>query len=136
MPRSFPSLLCAAWAVSLAATASAATIGTSTPALPLTAERIATLPGKEQASWRAYLDRSARQMKADRAALKTELEQAGLKQSLNPPSGSAARSIPLDRPAAWYAGPEARRIADIVVSFQTPAGGWSKNLNLADHVRR
>jgi hypothetical protein len=27
-------------------------------------------------------------------------------------------------------------VADIIVSFQTPAGGWSKNLNVAGHVRR
>jgi PelA/Pel-15E family pectate lyase len=75
-------------------------------------------------------------MQADRAAFNAELEAAGLKESLPAPSGSAARSLPLDRPAEWYGSADARRIADIVVSFQTPAGGWSKNLNLADHVRR
>jgi PelA/Pel-15E family pectate lyase len=35
--------------------------------------------------------------------------------------------MPLKRPAAWYASLEARRIADNIVSFQTPAGGWGKN---------
>ena len=45
------------------------------------------------------------------------------------------RGIPLNRETAWYGGDEARRIADIVVSFQTPAGGWSKNLNMTRHVR-
>jgi hypothetical protein len=46
---------------------------------------------------------------------------------LIPPSGSSARILPSD---------EARHIAYIVVSFQTPAGGWSKNLNLTDHIRK
>jgi PelA/Pel-15E family pectate lyase len=35
--------------------------------------------------------------------------------------------MPLDRAPDWYATPEARHIADVIVSFQTPAGGWSKN---------
>jgi hypothetical protein len=55
---------------------------------------------------------------------------------LIPPNGSSARSMPLTRPVEWYGSEEARRIADAIVSFQTPAGGWSKNLNLADHSRR
>lgn len=114
----------------------AAIIGTSTPAPPLTAERIATLPRSRQAAWNEYLDRSIRQMQADRAALAAELKRAGLSQAVVPPSGAAARSLPLDRPAEWYGGPDARRIAAIVVSFQTPAGGWSKNLNLAAHQRQ
>ena len=114
----------------------AAVIGTSVPAQSLTAERIATLPRAQQSAWRAYLERSQRHMQADRAALQDELKTAGLSEPLVPPSGSAARSLPLNRPAEWYASDEAHRIADIVVSFQTPAGGWSKNLNLSDHLRK
>jgi PelA/Pel-15E family pectate lyase len=115
---------------------SAATIGKSVTPPPLTRDRIATLPEKDRAPWLAYLDRSDRRMRADRVALDAELKSAGLTRPIVPPSGGAARSIPLDRPADWYAGPDALRIARIVVSFQTPAGGWSKNLNMADHERR
>lgn len=111
----------------------AAVIGTSDPAQSITAARIAQLPNARQAAWRDYLDRSIRQNAADRAVLAAELKSA---EPSIPPNGSAARSMPLDRPADWYASPEARRIADNIVSFQTPAGGWSKNLNLADHARR
>jgi len=114
----------------------AATIGKSTPPPSLTRDRVATLPAKDRAPWLAYLDRSERQMQTDRAFLAAELKAAGVTQATPAPGGSAARSIPLDRPAEWYAGPDARRIAAIVVSFQTPAGGWSKNLNMADHERR
>src|SRR3569623_495700 len=113
----------------------AAVIGANIAALPLTEERIAALPAAQQPAWRNYLLHSIAQMRADRAALDAEMKKAGLKAPVIPPSGSAAKSIPLDKPADWYAGAEARRIADIVVSFQTPAGGWSKNLNLADHTR-
>ena len=38
-------------------------------------------------------------------------------------------------PAAWYGQAEALRIAGIVRSFQTPAGGWSKNLDMTHHAR-
>jgi PelA/Pel-15E family pectate lyase len=75
-------------------------------------------------------------MQADRAFLQAELKSAGLASELIPPNGVAARSMPLNKPAEWYGSGEARRIADIIVSFQTPAGGWSKNLDLTDHPRR
>jgi hypothetical protein len=114
----------------------AAVVGTSVPASSITAARIAQLPKAQRAEWTRYLDRSVRQMAADRAVLLGELKEAGLSEALVPPSGSAARGMPLDRAPEWYAGAEARRIADGIVSFQTPAGGWSKNLNVADHVRR
>jgi len=112
-----------------------AVIGKNVAALPLTEERIAALPGAEQPAWRKYLVRSVEQMRVDREALDAEIKKAGLSAPVIPPSGSGAKSIPLDKPAEWYASAEARRIANIVVSFQTPAGGWSKNLNLADHAR-
>jgi PelA/Pel-15E family pectate lyase len=114
----------------------AAVIGASTAAPPLTAARIDSLPPRQRPAWKEYLDRSKRQMQADRAVLAAELKRAGMREVLVPPSGSAAKSVPLDRPAGWYGGADARRIAGIIVSFQTPAGGWSKNLNLSDHPRR
>jgi PelA/Pel-15E family pectate lyase len=52
-----------------------------------------------------------------------------------PQQGFSARSIPLHRDAAFYQSDEARHIADVILSFQTPAGGWSKNLNMAGSAR-
>jgi PelA/Pel-15E family pectate lyase len=52
------------------------------------------------------------------------------------PHGRTSRDLALDHQAEWYRGAEARRLADIVVSFQTPAGGWSKNLDLTNHRRK
>jgi hypothetical protein len=132
MQRSAPFFLFLAAAASL----SAAVIGASVPAESLTAERIAALPGARRAAWSEYLARSERQKKADRAFLEAELKAAGMSEALVPPSSNSARSMPLGRPAEWYASEEARRVADIIVSFQTPAGGWSKNINLGDHVRK
>jgi PelA/Pel-15E family pectate lyase len=111
-------------------------VGTNTAAQSITAERIANLPPRRQAAWRDYLARSVRQMRADRASLQAELKAAGLAEPLTPPNGSAGRNMPLTKPAEWYGSAEARHVADIIVSFQTPAGGWGKNLNVADHVRQ
>ncbi|HVW06988.1 MAG TPA: pectate lyase [Bryobacteraceae bacterium] len=126
---------CSGAAALMGVWAFAAVIGTNVAALPLTEERIASLPAAQQPAWRKYLERSAAQMRADRAALDAEMTNAGLKTPIIPPSESGAKSTPLDKSADWYGSAEARRMANIVVSFQTPAGGWSKNLNLADHVR-
>jgi PelA/Pel-15E family pectate lyase len=111
----------------MACAAHADVLGRNVPAQSLTAARIAQLPAKERPAWNAYLQRSEAQMAADKAVLAKERE--GLKEIPPLPlQGFSARAIPLNRDAAWYATDEARHRADIVLSFQTPAGGWSKNL--------
>ncbi len=119
----------------LSAPAFAGVIGQNTPALPISAERIATLPAAQQPAWKAYLARSEAQMKADRAALAAELKPG---ETPPPPPATAhgeGETMPLTKDVAWYATPEARHIADVIVSFQTPAGGWSKNLDRRGALR-
>ena len=113
----------------------AAIIGTNPPALALTAERVALLPVADREAWTRYLQQSERQRQADQQSFFAELKQRGLKESLLPPRGDSGNRLPLKKPAAWYGQPEARRIADIVLSFQTPAGGWSKNLDMTQRLR-
>lgn len=100
-------------------------VGTMVPADPITEARVARLPDLEQKKWRDYLTRSRALMAADKAGLVAE--RAGKAAPPGPPSGNGG--MPLDRPADWYGSPEARRVADNIVSFQTPAGGWGKNQN-------
>jgi PelA/Pel-15E family pectate lyase len=124
------------FAVSLGATQlSAAIVGTNPPALPLTLERIASLPADKQSAWKAYLENSARQMRVDQEFFLKELRKNKMTEPVIPPEAHGVRGIPLDKPLDWYARPEALRIADIVLSFQTPAGGWSKNLDMTKHRR-
>jgi PelA/Pel-15E family pectate lyase len=113
---------------------SAAVIGTSKPAESITAARIAALPKKNRGVWMAYLERSQKQMRVDRAALAAE-RTAGAPEPALPEAGFSARTMPLNRDAAWYGTAEARHIADVIVSFQTPAGGWSKNLDMSGAPR-
>jgi PelA/Pel-15E family pectate lyase len=118
-----------------AAPASAAIIGTNPPAQPLSLQRIAALPKADQPAWKEYLQRSDRQLLADQAFLHKEMRQHGLKEIAVPPEGRFNRLLPLNRQAEWYGEADARHIADVVVSFQTPAGGWSKNLNMTGNPR-
>lgn len=128
------STLCCLAAFAVSPLGWATVIGKSEPAQSLTMERIATLPTSERAAWVAYLKRSEEQERVDRAELASERQ--GLKDLPPDPSlGFSARSMPLDKEASWYASPEARHIADVIVSFQTPAGGWGKNMNMNGATR-
>lgn len=114
--------------------AAAAVIGTMTPAQPITDARIAQLPKAQQAAWTAYLARSRSLMAGDKAAL--DAERAGKPAPESPATGpSGGSGMPLDKAPDWYASPEARHVADNIVSFQTPAGGWGKNVNRTGPVR-
>ena len=79
-----------------------------------------------------YLDRSARQLQADQKFFQDEMASNHLDHATVPRNG---KSLSLKNAADWYAGAEARHIANIIVSFQTPAGGWSKNLDLKRFTR-
>jgi PelA/Pel-15E family pectate lyase len=111
----------------------AAIVGQNPPVLPLTAERIAQLPADRQPAWRDYLARSEAARAADTAFYAGELSRLALTEPLVPAKGGA---LTVAESAAWYAGPEGRRIAAIVVSFQTPAGGWNKNTNFTLRARQ
>lgn len=132
-------LVIAACALSLLVSAGSArgsVLGTNPPAQSLTSARIEQLPASERGAWLAYLNRSDRQRRADQESFNAELKRAGLATPIEPLHGFSARSIPLDRDPAWYASPQARRIADVIVSFQTPAGGWGKNLDMSKQPRQ
>ncbi|MEO6276849.1 pectate lyase [Roseateles sp.] len=110
----------------IVSTVHAAQIGTIPPAQPLTAERVAALPAGERAAWAAYLARSDAQRAADRAALAAERK--GMATWPVPPEGGHAEgSMPLTKPAHWYASDAALLVARNILSYQTPAGGWGKN---------
>lgn len=115
-------------AVALALPLHASVVGTNIPAASLTAARVnAVLPADQRAPWIEYLRRSEAQRRADQAVLAEERKGLSQLPSL-PKQGNSGRALPLHRAPAFYASAEARRLGDIVISFQTPAGGWSKNL--------
>ena len=119
-----------------AVAAAASIVATNPPSESLTRDRIALLPLKERSAWLEYLAHSQQQRQTDKDIFQQELKRAGIEKPIEPPHGYSARSIPLDRVASWYASTDARHIADVIVSFQTPAGGWGKNLEMSRKPRR
>lgn len=111
----------------------AAVIGTNSLSLPLTAARIEGMDAPDRIAWAAYLARSDRLQAEARATFDAELKAAGRAAPLVPGKGSA---IPLQRPPEFWSGAEAARWANIMVSFQTPAGGWSKNTDFTRELRQ
>lgn len=114
---------------------SAAVIGHSAAAQSLTAERISQLPARERGEWRLYLQRSEHQESVDRESIAAE-RKALATVPADPQLSPSARSVPLTHEDSWYGGPEARHIADVIVSFQIPSGGWGKNMNMAGSLRQ
>src|SRR5256885_2107339 len=112
--------------------AHAAVVGINPPARPLTADLIATLPAAEQPVWHQYLARSKKQHAIDEAFLATEIHEAGLKEELVPPRG---RSVSLRQSESCFATDEARGMAGMIISFQTPGGGWKKNTRMTERAR-
>ena len=112
----------------------ASVIGVSKPAESLTEARVIALPVAQRGPWLDYLKRSAEQMRADKAVLSAE--RIGMKEIPPlPKQHFSARSIPLHSTPEFYRSAEARHIGDVIVSFQTAAGGWSKNLDMGGPAR-
>ncbi len=103
----------------------AAVVGHMTPPPSLAVERLSTLPAAARGAWEDYLARSSAAMARDKAVLAAERQ--GLAAVPAPPPEGGTATMPLDRDPAWYASDAARAVADNIVSFQTPTGGWGKN---------
>jgi PelA/Pel-15E family pectate lyase len=114
-------------AVAPAVPISARVIGHMEPPRALSRESFAALPPAQRVRWQAYLERSVAAMTQDKAALAAE-RSAVTSPAPPPPEAKGHDAImPLDRAVDWYASAPALAIADNIVSFQTPAGGWGKN---------
>ncbi|WP_230631297.1 pectate lyase [Sphingomonas sp. Leaf37] len=109
----------------MASPLAAAVVGHMTPPPSLGAAQLSALPADARAAWQAYLARSTAAMARDKAALAAE--RAGLTTIPTPPPESKAETMPLDSYAGWYATAPAQAVADNIVSYQTPTGGWGKN---------
>ena len=127
-------MLAAAIAIVLATgTVHAEVIGKMETPQALTESRLTALPPDQRAVWQAYLDRSRGLMAADKAALAAERVDSAAVPAAEPKPGNG---MPLKNPAPWYGSADALRVADNIVSYQTPAGGWGKNVNRSGPPRQ
>lgn len=102
---------------------------------PVTFERISKLSGGEQAVWRAYFERSQVNASNDVAAVQAEVAVRKMTNALRAPSGGDFK-LPAKLRDVSYAWEEAKRLADVVLSYQTPSGGWSKHTGYSQGPRQ
>ncbi len=93
------------------------------PFTMLTDELLAKLPEAQRAEWTAYIAQS----RASAAEEHRLLDEERIKGEAKPAPGYRAEfEFDSDTPAEWFASKENLKLADIVISYQTPTGGWSK----------
>lgn len=90
--------------------------------------RIAALPPKERTAWQRYLARSAALYARDTATMNAELRSLGRTTMTRAPYTHDFSVKPYMTPA-WFATDTARRMAESILSFQAPNGGWSKHVD-------
>ncbi len=93
----------------------------------LTAARIARLSAPERVAWQAYLRRSRALGARDRAVMAAELRTLGRAAMVRAPYTHEFGVAP-HMAGAWFASDSARALARNLLSWQTPAGGWSKHV--------
>ena len=102
---------------------------------PITLDRVGALPEAEQVAWKVYVGRSQTNALADAAVVQAEIIAHKLASSLRAPSGGDFK-LPAKMDNVWYARKEAKQLADTVLSFQTPTGGWSKHTGYSKGARQ
>jgi PelA/Pel-15E family pectate lyase len=95
----------------------------------LSAARIATLPPSQRAVWRDYLARSARLQQRDRDTIAAELRALGRSRMVPAPDVRASFTLAPHMRGAWFESDSAGTLAEAILSYQTPSGGWSKHMD-------
>lgn len=98
------------------------------PTEPLSQARIDRDAGALRDAFTAYLQTSNAARQRDRDALRSERRGLSSFPAPRASSGGSTGSMPLDRPASYYADAAALAVAREIVSFQVPSGGWGKNM--------
>jgi PelA/Pel-15E family pectate lyase len=104
------------------------------PAPLLDPNRIRSL-ASNSAEWLSYIERSRAQRQKDSLVMAAELNGIGKAEMERAPY-SHGFEIESSMTAAWLASDSAREIAQALLSFQTPNGGWSKHVDYSKGTRR
>lgn len=88
-----------------------------------------------ETAWVDYRARSAQWKKIDNDYIAAELKALGLKEPTLP-EYIKEFGFDTDQSVDWFKTAEGQKIADILVSFQTPSGGWSKRTDMSKQPRQ
>jgi len=105
--------------------------------VPLSLERIAALPEPERDAWTQYWERSQASKEHDKKSLDAEVKAQGIENSI-PTLEYLGTQVTFDsrKPLSWYASEEARKLAETMISYQAPNGGWCKAINYGKGPRQ
>jgi PelA/Pel-15E family pectate lyase len=109
--------------------------GADTTAL-LGVGRIARLPAAERAAWSRYVAESRRIQQGDKDLMQRELQLAGKVVMARAPFQREAFELTEEMTPEWFRTDGARRLVDVVLSYQVPSGGWSKHVDYTKGPRQ
>ena len=102
---------------------------------PVVVSRLNALPAAQQLAWKNYLERSQTNALTDVAVVQAEVSANKMTNALRAPSGGDFK-LHTNIGDAWFASAEAKQMADAILSFQTPSGGWSKHMGFSKGLRK
>lgn len=100
----------------------------------LSDKRIDSLPASRREQWKRYIDRSRARYTLDTIARRAELTVVGKSAMVRAPY-VAGFDLTDNMMGAWFASDSAQTIAQNILSFQAPNGGWSKHIDVIGHRR-
>lgn len=89
----------------------------------------------DDAAWKNYLTTSEKLRKADQDFLTTELKKSGQKKPTLP-EYTKEFGFDVKQAPDWFTSQEGKRVMDVILSFQTPSGGWSKRTDMSKAPRK
>lgn len=102
---------------------------------PLLAEDRVRKLARDSSAWLDYIARSREQRAVDSAVMAGELSSLGRAEMTRAPYARTFEITSAMTPG-WFASDSARAIAQNLMSFQTPNGGWSKHVDYAAGPRQ
>src|SRR5262249_55868759 len=93
-------------------------------------------PAASSDAWARYRTTSAQHAAADRAVVDSELKATG--QATMTRAAYTATDFKIDGTMtdAWFAGAASTAMAEAILSYQTPTGGWSKHIDYTAGTRK
>lgn len=101
----------------------------------LTAERIESLAEPQQTTWTNYMRRSEELHQIEVQRMREQCDQLGLTKATPAPQTSSSFEIDSGKSTDWYKSQPARDLADVIISYQTTTGAWSKAVDYSKGKR-
>jgi PelA/Pel-15E family pectate lyase len=104
-------------------------------AFAATGEEHTINPLPDTPEWHAYIIKSEHWKALDNAAIATEVKALGLSEAKLPDHANEFGFEP-KQADEWFKTTEGERVMAIILSYQTPSGGWSKRTDMTKHLRQ